>query len=311
VFGKILVPLDGSRLAARIVHPLRRLLGVDAEVTLLRVAEPGRTDDPRRGPAVEADLRREMMEVCETLGTGVRAEVVVVDGDPAEEIVRHARETKQDLVAMATHGYSGVERWVRGSVAERVLRRCEVPLLLCNPHGLEPRPDRAEGEFRRILVPLDGSPVADQVLPAVAEVARRNGSHVTLLRVEPLILTEFPSPIVEGSLWDPAPLERALDPQREQLVAAGVDVEVRAVYGVIAAEILEAARSADLLAMTSHGRSGIARWWFGSVAEQVLRHVTCPLLVLRHVPAARPAARALTSADARKREQSAPGPRKE
>ncbi|MBX3468198.1 MAG: universal stress protein [Planctomycetes bacterium] len=58
-------------------------------------------------------------------------------------------------------------------------------------------------------------------------------------------------------------------------------VEARAAYGVVAAEVLRAAREADLLAMTTHGRSGVSRWWFGSVAEQVLRHAPCPLLVLR------------------------------
>lgn len=278
MFQKILVPLDGSRLAARVLGPVRRLLGPGAQLTLLRVVEPQSEAEHDRTPAVEAAIKAQLVQTRELLGDGASIEAQVLRGDPADEIARYARDAGQDLVAMATHGRSGVERWVRGSVAERVLRACEVPLLLCNPFALEPR-DR--GPFERVLVPLDGSPTSARIVPLVEQVARAHASRVTLLRVEPMIISEVPSPVVSGSLWDPAPLESSLEPQRAALAAAGVPVEARAAYGVVAAEVLRAAREADLLAMTTHGRSGVSRWWFGSVAEQVLRHAPCPLLVLR------------------------------
>lgn len=274
MFEKILVPLDGSRLAARVLTPLQRLLTERVELTLVRVVEP----DSDRGPAVEQAMREQLEQVRATVGSGVRCSVQLLRGDPAAELVRYARESGQDLVAMATHGRSGVERWIRGSVAERVLRECEVPLLLCNPFALEPRED---GPFRRILVPLDGSEAAERVLPLVEAIGRVHDSQVRLLRVEPLVITELPSPLLEGSLWDPAPLELAMAPQRERLEAAGLKAETRAAYGVVAAEVLREAREVDLLAMTTHGRTGVARWWFGSVAEQVLRHAPCPVLVVR------------------------------
>lgn len=278
MFKKILVPLDGSRLAARVLTPLKRLLTEGVELTLLRVVEPRGESEHDRGPAAEVAMRAQLDQVREELGPGPRCTVQLLRGDAAEEIVRYARETRQDLVAMATHGRSGIERWVRGSVAERVLRECEAPLLLCNPYALEPRLD---GPFRRIVVPLDGSETADRVLPLVEELGRLHDSQVTLLRVEPLVITELPSPILEGSLWDPAPLEQSMAPQRDRLTAAGVKADAKAAYGVVAAELLRAARDADLLAMTTHGRTGVARWWFGSVAEQVLRHAPCPVLVVR------------------------------
>jgi nucleotide-binding universal stress UspA family protein len=121
------------------------------------------------------------------------------------------------------------------------------------------------------------------VVPVVERVIRARPAQVTLLRVEPLVLTEVPSPAVEGMVWDPGPLEASLAAPRERLAAAGATVDVQAVYGVVAAEILLAARGADLLAMTTHGRTGLPRWWFGSVAEQVLRHAPCPVLVVRTV----------------------------
>lgn len=281
MFQKILIPVDGSRLAARILHALKRLIeGQGAEVTLLRVVEPHSPTDHDRAPAAEVAMRAQMQQLQETLGSHVRSNVQIVRGDPAREISTYARETGQDLVAMATHGRTGVQRWVRGSVAERVLRDCEVPLLLCNPTALEPDVDQP---FRRILVPLDGSERSAEVVPIVERLARGHPSKVTLLRVEPLVLTEVPSPAVEGMVWDPRPLEASLAEHRERLVAAGATVDVRATYGVVAAEILQAAREADLLAMTTHGRTGLPRWWFGSVAEQVLRHAPCPVLVVRTV----------------------------
>jgi nucleotide-binding universal stress UspA family protein len=281
MFQKILIPLDGSRLAARILQALKRLLdGSPSEVTLLRVVDPHNSSEHDRAPAAELAMRAQMKQLQETLGSHVRSRVQIVRGEPAEQINIYARETGQDLVAMATHGRTGVQRWVRGSVAERVLRSCEVPLLLCNPSALD---EPGTLPFRRIVVPLDGSDRALQVVPVVERVIRARPAQVTLLRVEPLVLTEVPSPAVEGMVWDPGPLEASLAAPRERLAAAGATVDVQAVYGVVAAEILLAARGADLLAMTTHGRTGLPRWWFGSVAEQVLRHAPCPVLVVRTV----------------------------
>jgi nucleotide-binding universal stress UspA family protein len=283
MFHKILIPLDGSRLAARILHALERLLGGAAtEVTLLRVVDPHSPAEHDRAPAAEVAIRAQLQQLQETLGSQVRSRVQLARGDPAHEITTYARETGQDLVAMATHGRTGVQRWVRGSVAERVLRTCQVPLLLCNPTALEPKLVEHQ-PFTRLLVPLDGSERALQVLPVVERLARGRAPHVTLLRVEPLVLTEVPSPAVEGLVWDPGPLEQSLAAPRDRLAAAGATVDVRVTYGVVAAEILQAARGADLLAMTTHGRTGLPRWWFGSVAEQVLRHAPCPVLVVRTV----------------------------
>lgn len=281
MFQKILIPLDGSRLAARILHALKRLLdGAAPEVTLLRVVEPHSATEHDRAPAAEVAMRAQLEQLQETLGSHVRSRIQIARGDPATEINTFARETGQELVAMATHGRTGVQRWVRGSVAEEVLRSCEVPLLLCNPTALAEPEDRG---FQRIVVPLDGSERALQVLPVVERVIGGRPTEVTLLRVEPLVLTEVPSPAVEGMVWDPGPLEASLAAPRERLAAAGATVKVHAAYGVVASEILQAAQDTDLLAMTTHGRTGLTRWWFGSVAEQVLRHAPCPVLVVRTV----------------------------
>ena len=143
---------------------------------------------------------------------------------------------------------------------------------------------------RKILVPLDGSPLADAVLPLVQAMAQASGARVTLLRVEPLVVTEVPSPILAGSLWDPGAAAASLSPQRDRLAAAGLDVEAVAAYGVVAAEILRAAADVDLLAIATHGRSGVARWWFGSrrsacSSSPMLRPSNCPPAALSRLSA--------------------------
>ena len=180
------------------------------------------------------------------------------------------------VTAEHVHGRTGLDRWVRGSVAERVLRSATVPLLLCNPHTQVASPDRME----RLLVPLDGSAEGMKLLPLVRRLDLAHDAHVTLLTVEAPALTELPG---LGHGGDPTATRRALRAVADELRAAGLRVDVQEAFGPVASEILRASQRADLLAMTTHGRSGPSRWWFGSVAEQVLREATCPLLVARTV----------------------------
>lgn len=277
MFSKVLVPLDGSLLALRILKPLERLLHESAtELTLLRVVEPRNAVDHDALPAAELDLNAQLQALRASLGPNVSARIQLVRGDPADEIVRYSRETGQDLVAMSTHGRTGLDRLVYGSVAERVLRTCEAPLFLCSPLALA-----REARFERILVALDGSERAQRVLPVVERVGAAHGARVSLLRVEPMVISELPSPVLAGELWEPKPLEESLAGAAERLQRAGLRVDARATYGVVAAEILQAAEGADLLAVATHGRTGLSRWWFGSVAEDVLRQARCPLLIVR------------------------------
>lgn len=270
-FRRILVPLDGSRLALRILEPLERLvLDGPTELTLLRVVDPRSPVEHDRLPAAELAMQLQLGVVRERLGLGVRMRLELVRGAPAEEIVRYAQGTGQELVAMATHGRSGVERLLRGSVAEEVLRTCDVPLLLCNPRALDG--GRSDARFRQLLVALDGSARSERVLPVVERVATAHQSHVRTLRVE-----VSPEPRQATRPRQPAALAGAV----ERLSAAGLEADASLTCGDVVVELLLASQQADLLAMATHGRSGASRWWFGSVTEEVLRQARCPLLVVR------------------------------
>ncbi|MGE0706472.1 MAG: universal stress protein [Planctomycetota bacterium] len=283
VIQKVLIPLDGSPLAERALLPLRRLLGAEegAHAVLLHVLPPGLESEERAAAHEAADQVLE--QVASRLAAWPLAcERRVVEGDPAGGILDAATEVHPDLICMATHGRTGVSRMVRGSVAERVLRGASAPLLMVNAGDAE-RGD--EGSFQRLLVPLDGSPLADAILPYAIAIARTCGSKVQLLRVEPLEpylndpLAGFP--MLEPRLWNEQTVKETLQPQAERLRGAGIDAEVVARIGDAAREISHAAESADLVCLSSHGRSGPSRWWFGSVAEQVLRSCHRPLLLVR------------------------------
>jgi nucleotide-binding universal stress UspA family protein len=274
MFEKALIPLDGSDLSQRILDYGHRLLErPGTEVVLLRVTPSGTAP----GSALEAEARGHLDRASARLrAIGVTVHARVLSGDPAAQILECATAEKCSWILMATHGRTGLSRWVRGSVAERVLRGAETPLLVANPSALVAVADLA---IRRILVPLDGSDRSAQIIPFVAELARLYGAEVILQTVveQPI---DFPTIPMRES---PASAEAALRSQASRL--EGLRVHILVSSGIPAETIVDAAKAqkADLVATATHGFSGLARWAFGSVAEQVVRHCACPLLTVRTV----------------------------
>lgn len=273
---RILVPLDGSLLGDRILTFVDRLpdrAGLD--LVLVRVVEPAVGDErweeevalaQQHLRAVEAGLRERRL----------RASHFVTSGEPVERILEAVRLLDPSLVAMSTRGRGGLGRALRGSVAERVLRECPVPLLVGNPASLPLDPGQG---FARILVPLDGSELAARVLPLVVPLARTHQAEVVLLRVE-----NFERPGALEHLMTEDETAATLAPFAARLRADGVPrVRCLGRVGGEAARILETVdrEAVDLVAMTTHGRSGVARLWWGSVAEEVVRRCAAPLLLLR------------------------------
>jgi len=269
---KILVPLDGSELSHGILVFVRRLVaGAASAIELVRVVT--REDTLELTPSEARDLARtHLARVASVLARqGVASRIAVREGDAASEILALAKSEKASLIALATHGRTGLARYALGSVAERLLRASPIPLFLANTSGVGALPwwgapegsedlERAVG-FRRILVPLDGSEDADSVLPAVCEIARLHGSEVTILHVS---RTGEAPPFVAA-----------------HALLAGVRHEVKLVDGRPAAAILDVACEGlyDLVAMATHGAGGASLWPFGATAEHVLRGCAAPLLV--------------------------------
>ncbi len=270
MFGNVLIPLDGSELSGKVVGFLEPILQSDGSSCIaLHVASDGEGGVSTAHPASVDALKR-------------LAPVRVVErrGDPADEIVAAAREEDASLIAMSTHGRTGLSRLIRGSVAERVLRGADVPVLLVSPFA-RPQPDGSP--IDRILVPLDGSPTSAAVLADVARIATVYGSRVTLFHVANPGTHES----IKGELREAAREELFREQAAQyvhQLEEAGARATIEVVFEFgVASRILDAVehRWTDLLAITTRGRSGIGRWLFGSVAEELVRRCRAPLLVKR------------------------------
>lgn len=300
---RILVPLDGSAFGE---HALPRAIELarrhEATIDLAHVHEVASLVYLEGVPQIDASLeldgiRTDRSYLDRTLdrvsAAGVRASATLLDGPTVAALETHIDATGADLVIMTTHGRGRLSRAWLGSVADGLARHVHKPLLLIRPpeeaDAIDaPRPDLAApvAPLARALVPLDGTPHAEAVIDATLEVTGADGSFA-LLHVSP------PTLVVGGHVFpvEPDRQRRMVDAARTvlgsavaRLEAAGreVDVEI-AVSDDAATSILEAAtrQGADLVALTTHGRSGISRLLFGSVTDKVLRAASLPVLVRR------------------------------
>lgn len=277
---RILIPLDGSDTAEGVLPVVEKmLLREGTTAVLLRVVH----FFPSLHSAEYATVREMLLQVCDRYlrdvargleRKGIVAETRVVEGDPAEAILAEPC----DLVALSTHGRTGIRRFLLGSVAEKVIRHSKRPVLAVRG---APRPS-APKPFRQLLVPVDGSARSESMIPMAVEWAKTYGSKLTLLRV-----IEPPEHEVPASLarrWEEQAGEE-LARAAERVKNAGVDGVAYLRTGPAAAEILKFAQEnpIDLVCMATHGRGGISRWILGSVAERVLRHADVPILLARGV----------------------------
>ena len=274
--GRILVPLDGSPLAETIL-PLVEVGGHPwgSDVLLIRSlptdASPEPTAEKEAFYYLAAQARR-----LERAGLRVRYEVW--HGDPSQTIINAAVLGRVTLIAMTTHGWRGLDRLRFGSVAEAVVRKARVPVLLLRGPLRWPA-DRPP----RILVPLDGSKQSVAILALITRLRHPLQPVVELCHV-----LETPTPIASPDLWpsvpalpDPEAATHYLERVATRLARGGFGVERVVLEGLPAPTIAKriADSGVDLVAMTTHGRSGIARFLMGSVAEEVLRTADVPVLL--------------------------------
>ena len=304
MYLRILVPLDESELSEQVLPYARRLAaGIDARISLLHIIEHASAQ--LMGFATAADFEKEWesraSDTQDYLGktsaalkeTGVAADCVVREGKPASCIVDEAENVPGTLIAMSTHGRAGIARWTLGSVTSKVLHATTAPLLVVHPIKGN-LPGLTEVKLETIITPLDGSPLAEQSLPHVAELAKLLSLHVVLLMVAP--------PDVEYGGWvstSPVPTSAPyadiakqveaeasayIEKIAQQLEEQGVSsIEKRILHGHAASTIVDLAMKTpnSMVAITSHGRSAIGRWALGSVADRIVRHAGKPVLITR------------------------------
>lgn len=297
--GKILVATDFSAAAARARDYALALAAPGATVTVVHAhllplpdwPEPAYV--PEWMPA-EPSVREEVLERLRAFAAPVRAagltvETVLAEGLPADVILKQAERRRPDLIVMGTHGRRSCERWVMGSVAERVVRLAPAPVLTVCAEDAGPAP-----HLREVLCPL-GLEGSGETLAVASDLARRSGSLLTVLHV------------LEGRPGQAAPArreKRASEQLREAVEGArpGVPAEVLVKVGRPAREILRVARerAVDVIVLGVHDRSAADRGFFGSTANEVVREAPCGVITVRpealRTPAAAEEARAAGAA---------------
>ena len=304
MYHQVVIPLDGSELAEGILPYVTEVIGNrGGHVHLLSIAPAPRgiTSTARTVPSSPPSPREEGQDTGRELETylstvAMQLEPIAGDvrvsvrfGQPADEILAFASDVGADLIAMSTHGRSGISRWVFGGVADRVLRGATCPVLLVRAGQVHAPP-----LYRRIVVPLDGSALVEQVVPYVKGLVRPFHTRVFLVSVLTTgladrtltLLTSYPPGLQLATT--------ALDHAEAQIqaylrsVAAALREQVAAVHiavrrGSPADEILTYVDEveADLISMTTHGFSGSSQWVYGNVAGRVLQGARCPVLLVR------------------------------
>ena len=288
-FRTLLVPLDGSPQAeAALPYATRLAACLQAELVLLRAAL-ARTLPGVAPATAQVQVVSEAEDYLAALearfrAAGISCRSVVPYGAAAESIVDNASLQAASLVVMSAHGHSGPSRWTHGGVADKVVQGLGAPVLLIQGPGGAP----AAEQLGSVLLPLDGSELAEALLPAVALLASRLGVGVTLLSVVPPARAAEPAgaQATQAERWPSAgELEAAEYLQRVQewLRGRGVEARVEVRVGNPAEAILDRSMADDvwLVVISSHGRSGVGRWVYGSVADRVLHQAERPVLLFR------------------------------
>jgi nucleotide-binding universal stress UspA family protein len=286
MYTKILVPLDGSKTAEKVLPYARYLAGrfkipieLLAVIDIAEIAAHMSADKARfLDTMIEDGIKHStayLRGVASTFSGG-DVKCSVERGRAEDLIIEKGEADSAMLIAMATHGRSGLNRFLLGSIAEKVLRGTVNPLLLVR--ATEKAKSAGEATLKSILVPLDGSELAESVIPMAAGLAKKLGLAVVLFRAYHIIDN---AEIIAG-VRDEA--NEYLEKKVAEVKKLGVEnVSFVTKEGFAADEIIAlGAETLDgLIAMCSHGRSGVKRWVLGSVTETVVRHTGDPVLITR------------------------------
>ena len=302
MYSRILVPLDGSKLSESVLPYARSIAkALKLSVELLHAVDPAvvsifvNPDEGRPLDIVESGMKQQGLEYLDSLAGSFPESVAVncsaMIGKPAEAIVGRAAADPEIFIIMATHGRSEVERWLLGSVAHKVLLTTANPLLLVRPS--EKLENTGVAPLKEIVVPLDGSGLAEKILPHAEALARSMDLKIVLLRAYELPAASY----YESDMYMPdwGALARVirenaqeyLDELQQRLEAEGLRrVSTLLIQGDAARSIIDIAKETpeNLVALCTHGRSGVGRLVLGSVADRVVRHSGGPVLVIRAQP---------------------------
>lgn len=286
MYSRILVPLDGSHLSETVIPYARTLaFGLDATIELLHVVDPGTLADADSLASAMASAEAYLASVAANLP---KVESLTLSGAPAEAIAARAAAHPDSLVAMSSHGHTGVRRMVLGSTTDKVLRSIDQPLLLVKGEDETPRVGQAS--IDAIFLALDGSAASEEAMPTAVELAKRLSVPLEIIRVVPPVMDYYTpgADSLAGMVDVTGAVEQEAQDYLTRVAASATALGVASVrtaelLGFPAAKLVDVAEANPhgLMVMGTHGRTGLGRSVLGSVSDRLARDSSQPVLLIR------------------------------
>ncbi len=297
MFEHIVLPLDGSKLAERVLpHAVTLSKAFDSKLTLLRVVYQEESADQHgminpmdwqmRKSEAEAYLQSVQKRLEEV---DLESEIRILEGRPAEQIVEFSKNEDVQLIILSSHGKSGPSAWNINSTVQKVLLRAFMPVMLIRAY----REDQQELEsvtYQRLFIPLDGSKRAECILPLAESICQLQDSDVFLAHIveEPKLPRQTPVDEEVQSLIDKLRkinieeaenyfknIKQQFPPENVEILIESSKKPTVAMHNIIDRENI------DLVLLSAHGYSGENRWPYGKIALNFIAYGTTPLIIIQ------------------------------
>jgi nucleotide-binding universal stress UspA family protein len=294
----ILLPLDGSPLAECVLpHAVALARAFSAEITLLHVLTRPTGSEQAPMDTLSWHLRKTeaqsyldgIAESLDALGLPVRT--VVREGSASNRIVELANGGSTDLIMLSTHGRSALGRWSISGVVQEIMLRVNISTAIVRAH--QSCPDDLGGlTYKRLLIPLDGSPRAEATLQVAAALARAQGSQLLLAHVveRPDVAQPLRFGPEEREMADRLVAHNTREAQRyleevQSWLSTPAEIKLQEAHQV-ARTLHEMVTDSgvDLVLLSAHGHSGQARWRYGGIALTFIVYGTTPLMIMQDIP---------------------------
>ena len=303
MFDPVMVPLDGSLLAECVLpHVVAIARAFDARIILLCVLEKNQANgsaqifDLLNWQIKKTGAKLYLEKISSRLKkTGLRVETAVLEGLEAESITEYALNQGVKLIILSSHGRSGLSQWGISSVTQKIIFSAPTSVLIIRAH--QPAASESiERQYSRIMVPLDGSRRAENVLPMVTLLVRFHQSRIQIVHVvkTPEMARQMPRTREDVELSDRIVARNReeaiqyLDQVRLHSSLDGIDVQTRLLTSDDAAAALHELsekENIDMVALNAHGYTGNNRWPYGSMVNNFILYSQVPLLIVQDLPA--------------------------
>jgi len=306
MFDTILVPLDGSQLADCVLpHVAAVARSFDADITLLRMMEKNLAGTSAQLFDLlnwQINKTRAMLYLEKTKvrfqESGLRAQTTILEGLVAEGIMEYTQNQGMKLIVLSSHGRNGLTQWGVSSITQKIILSVQTSLFIVRAHQYGAHSGKLSETpvYRHILVPLDGSQRAENVLPIITQLAQFHKSQIHLVQViqTPEMVSQMPPTLEDIDLSNRViarnqeKAEQYLEQVKSRSYLEGIAVQTHLVTSdnaIVALHQLTDQENIDMVALSAHGYSGNHQWPYGSLVTNFILYGKVPLLVVQDLPA--------------------------